>query len=117
VDRLGILIDKSDETRTNWLLAKVILSLLKGALAVLAPENPLEIALRRAQGDFLLGTQCPISNCVLYKKGGCWNGSPSNGFSNFVTRLPTLLGPDGAGQTRLMLQVAEEVIDDYADGV
>ena len=39
------LMEKSDETRTNWLLAKVILSLSKEALAGLAPENPLEITL------------------------------------------------------------------------
>ena len=62
-----LLIEKSDETRTNWLLAKVILSLSKETLAGLAPENLLEITLSASKGDFSLGTQCPISNCVLYK--------------------------------------------------
>jgi len=33
------------------------------------------------------------------------------------SRLLTLLGPGGTGKTRLMLQAAEEVIDDYANGV
>jgi predicted ATPase/class 3 adenylate cyclase len=33
------------------------------------------------------------------------------------TPLLTLLGPGGTGKTRLMLQAAEEVIDDYPDGV
>ena len=32
-------------------------------------------------------------------------------------RLLTLLGPGGTGKTRLMLQVAEELIDKYPDGV
>jgi predicted ATPase len=32
-------------------------------------------------------------------------------------RLVTLLGPGGTGKTRLMLQVAEEVIEEFPDGV
>jgi predicted ATPase len=34
-----------------------------------------------------------------------------------LSRLLTLLGPGGTGKTRLMLQVAEELIDKYPDGV
>jgi predicted ATPase/class 3 adenylate cyclase len=33
------------------------------------------------------------------------------------TPLLTLLGPGGTGKTRLVLQVAEDIIDDYPDGV
>ena len=33
------------------------------------------------------------------------------------TQCLTLLGPGGTGKTRLMLQIAEEVIEDYPDGV
>ena len=33
------------------------------------------------------------------------------------TALLTLLGPGGTGKTRLMLQVAEEIIEDFPDGV
>ncbi|MEJ2600960.1 MAG: adenylate/guanylate cyclase domain-containing protein [Anaerolineales bacterium] len=33
------------------------------------------------------------------------------------SQLLTLLGPGGTGKTRLMLQAAEEVIEDYPDGV
>ena len=33
------------------------------------------------------------------------------------TQLLTLLGPGGTGKTRLMLQVAEEIIEDYPDGI
>jgi len=33
------------------------------------------------------------------------------------TSLLTLLGPGGTGKTRLMLQAAEEIIEDYPDGV
>jgi predicted ATPase/class 3 adenylate cyclase len=33
------------------------------------------------------------------------------------TSLLTLLGPGGTGKTRLMLQAAEELIEDYSDGV
>jgi len=33
------------------------------------------------------------------------------------TRLLTLLGSGGMGKTRLMLQIGEEVVDQYADGV
>lgn len=33
------------------------------------------------------------------------------------THLLTLLGPGGTGKTRLMLQAAEEIIEDYPDGV
>jgi predicted ATPase/class 3 adenylate cyclase len=33
------------------------------------------------------------------------------------THLLTLLGPGGTGKTRLMLQAAEEVVDEYHDGV
>ena len=33
------------------------------------------------------------------------------------TQLLTLLGPGGTGKTRLMMQAAEEIIEDYPDGV
>ena len=33
------------------------------------------------------------------------------------TSLLTLLGPGGTGKTRLMLQMAEEIIEEYSDGV
>jgi predicted ATPase/DNA-binding SARP family transcriptional activator len=38
-------------------------------------------------------------------------------FLNHTTRLVTLIGPPGIGKTRLAIQVAEETLDDFEDGV